>query len=99
MIINLFGVQLKDFTSGHTIYTLSTQYLHIIYTLSTPQVTGPATTARAPASALLASRGRSAPTPAPQVTSEGALQIANVQINTNAMGFLMICYQMVDPLL
>ena len=38
MIINLFGVQLKvfkDFTSGHTIYTLSTHYLHSIYTLST----------------------------------------------------------------
>ena len=89
MIINLFGVQLKvfkDFTSGHTIYTLSTHYLHsiytvsthylhIIYTLSTPQVTGPATTARAPASARLASRGLSARTPAPQVTSEGAVQL------------------------
>ena len=92
MIINLFGVQLKvfkDFTSGHTIYTVSTQYLHSIYTASTPQVTGPATTARAPASARLASRGRSAPTPAPQVTSEGLYKY-------NAMGFLMICYQMVD---
>ena len=90
MIINLFRIKLKDFwrllaaistthyiliiytLSTHYLHTIFSQYLHNIYTL---QVTGRATTARAPASARLASRGRSAPTPALLVTIIRAGQI------------------------